>query len=539
MPEFTPTAEQQEALRLFATGEHLAIEAGAGCGKTATLRLLAESCPDRMGQYLAFNKAIVEEAGRKFPSNVHCSTVHSLAFRSVGKKYGQRLRNSRRMKSAEIARRLGVEPMLVRYGTETKPMAAGFLAGQVMRALEVFCQSADPEPSERHFPYIDGIDEPLPDGTRTWVNNRQVRDHLLPALRKAWVDAQDPNGQLPFKHSWYLKAFELSNPVVMADFILVDEAQDVSPVMASIVLQQRDRCQLVFVGDSAQQIYGFTGAVNALAGIRSEGIATAWLSASFRFGQAVADVANGLLERAGHELHLTGAATWASVVAPVPDPDCVLTRTNAEAVRVVLQAQVDGRRAAIMGGGTEVKAFAEAAADLMAGRWTSHPELACFSDWASVEDYVANDPQGGDLRLLVKLVNEFGTPTIIQALSRTVRDTDADIVASTAHKAKGCEWDSVQIAGDFMPAREEGADNGPEELRLMYVAATRARRELDLSMVPHFLAAPVSRTTAPAAVVATQQPVEGSDACPDCGRSGIIRGGLVGAHRCEGAEAAQ
>jgi MoxR-like ATPase len=40
---FAPTDEQQEALRLFATGKSLAIEAGAGAGKTSTLKLLAES----------------------------------------------------------------------------------------------------------------------------------------------------------------------------------------------------------------------------------------------------------------------------------------------------------------------------------------------------------------------------------------------------------------------------------------------------------------------------------------------------------------
>lgn len=40
-PSFTPTAEQEQALTAFATGRSLVIEAGAGTGKTATLRLLA------------------------------------------------------------------------------------------------------------------------------------------------------------------------------------------------------------------------------------------------------------------------------------------------------------------------------------------------------------------------------------------------------------------------------------------------------------------------------------------------------------------
>ena len=38
---FAPTEEQQQAVDLFATGDNLIIKAGAGSGKTSTLRLLA------------------------------------------------------------------------------------------------------------------------------------------------------------------------------------------------------------------------------------------------------------------------------------------------------------------------------------------------------------------------------------------------------------------------------------------------------------------------------------------------------------------
>src|SRR4051812_20126422 len=74
--DFAPTGEQQAALDLFATGESMVIEAKAGTGKTSTLKLLGASTPKR-GQYIAFNKAIVEEASAKFPANVACNTAHS------------------------------------------------------------------------------------------------------------------------------------------------------------------------------------------------------------------------------------------------------------------------------------------------------------------------------------------------------------------------------------------------------------------------------------------------------------------------------
>lgn len=56
-------------------------------------------------------------------------------------------------------------------------------------------------------------------------------------------------------------------------------------------------------------------------------------------------------------------------------------------------------------------------------------------------------------------------------------EASADVVISTAHKSKGREWQSVQLAGDF-PDEAAGSD---AELRLLYVAATRGRLELDVS----------------------------------------------------------
>ena len=81
-PSFKPTGEQEQALAYFQTGKSLAIQAGAGTGKTATLAMMARATK-RSGQYLAFNKKLVEDSAGRFPSNVGCRTAHSLAFRGM------------------------------------------------------------------------------------------------------------------------------------------------------------------------------------------------------------------------------------------------------------------------------------------------------------------------------------------------------------------------------------------------------------------------------------------------------------------------
>ena len=57
----------------------------AGTGKTTTLVKYAEQRPHLRFLYVAFNKSVASEAQRRFPSNVACKTVHSLAFNEAGK----------------------------------------------------------------------------------------------------------------------------------------------------------------------------------------------------------------------------------------------------------------------------------------------------------------------------------------------------------------------------------------------------------------------------------------------------------------------
>lgn len=58
----------------------------AGTGKTTALVKYAEQRPHLRFLYVAFNKSVASEAQRRFPSNVACKTVHSLAYANVGRK---------------------------------------------------------------------------------------------------------------------------------------------------------------------------------------------------------------------------------------------------------------------------------------------------------------------------------------------------------------------------------------------------------------------------------------------------------------------
>lgn len=466
-----PTDEQRQALDLFASGKSLVIEAGAGTGKTTTLKLLASSTP-RRGQYLAFNKAIVTESSAKMPATVRCNTAHGLAFQAIGHRYKHRL-NASRQHGSEIARKLGNRAMTVDVGGNSRTLTASYLAGRVMLSIEQFCKTADAIPDRSHVPPIAGLDEEM---------NHHVAIHLESFLEKAWDDLLDLKGTLRFQHDHYLKAWQLSSPKIDADFILFDEAQDANPVMSAIVEAQR-QSQLIFVGDSQQQIYSFTGAVNALASLQTDH--RIYLTQSFRFGPAIAKAANLLLAQLKAGLRLKGLSSIASDTCVITQPDAILTRTNARSIVCLIDQQTSGRQVHLVGEGKEVLSFARAVQDLKLGRTVEHPDLAMFKTWREVVEYAEHDQLGGDLALNVRLVEEFGVPAILKALEALVPADEADLVISTAHKSKGREWDRVQLAPDFMHKNQDDeiAEPDPEELRLLYVAVTRAKLQLDVTSV--------------------------------------------------------
>jgi N12 class adenine-specific DNA methylase len=463
-----PTAEQQAIIDACVSGQNLVIEAGAGTGKTSTLRMASAAMTGRTGLYVAYNKAIANEARGSFPANVTCATAHSLAFQAIGRSYARRL-NSKRLPAHEIAALLGIrEPMQLGEEMLTPPQLAGIVMGTVGR----FCHSADHAISSAHVPPVNGA---------AGLRRAQLTQFIVPLAASAWTDLQRSDGRLPFSHDHYLKMWQLTQPRLNAGFVLFDEAQDADPVIAAII-QGQDGAQKIAVGDSCQAIYGWRGAVDALATWPAD--QRLYLSQSFRFGVPIAEEANKWLENLGAVLRLKGTPSITSAIGTVTTPDAVLCRTNAEAVSQSLALLEQGRRVALVGGGDDIKRLAEAARELQQRGHTSHPELAAFRTWSAVQRYVRDDEGGADLATFVRLVDAHGPEAVIRTIDQLSSEDTADVVVSTAHKAKGREWNQVLIAPDFRePANDK--DTGQRgvipraDAMLAYVAVTRAKERLD------------------------------------------------------------
>ncbi|KUL48299.1 UvrD-helicase domain-containing protein [Streptomyces sp. NRRL S-1521] len=469
-----PTDEQTAAADAFHAGDHLALQAGAGTGKTTTLALLAHATT-RRGRYLAYNRAIAQDARARFPHTVQCKTAHALAYAAVGHHYTRRL-NAPRRPAWQTGQALGVTKA-IRIGDREVSRRA--LSNALLNTVTRFCHSADPDITRHHVPHMRGLEN-------TDLHT-ELAAHLLPFARKAWADLQHPDdGAVRFDHDHYLKIWALTQPRVDTDFLLLDEAQDTNPAVEQIFLHQRDHAQLVMVGDSAQAIYQWRGAKDVMTGFDGTQLT---LSQSFRFGPDLAAEANRWLHLADAPIRLTGTPTVPTELGPVTSPDAVLCRTNVGAMAQVMALMAAGYRVALAGGGDSLRTLAQAAGDLKKGRRTHHPELILFPSWGDLQDYAAHDPAGRDLQPLVNLVDAHGTDAILAAVAHLTTEPQAQVTVSTAHKAKGREWPRVLIADDF--ARPDNASDStspqaqPEpiddaEARLAYVAVTRTRQRLDL-----------------------------------------------------------
>ncbi|WP_297621657.1 UvrD-helicase domain-containing protein [Nocardia sp.] len=464
-----PTIEQQAAVDAFGRGSHMAIQAGAGTGKTTTLRLLSGGT-SRSGLYIAYNRAIAEEARRRFPRHVRCRTAHSMAYHAVGHRYRARL-DAPRISSTKAGAALGIHRATMIGGRKVTPAAQSFAT---VRTVQRFCYSDDLGIESRHVPRLRGLDSA--------DSHQKLIDVVLPFARKAWTDLQDENsGRVRFDHDHYLKMWALTHPALDYEFILLDEAQDTNPVVEQVFNAQRADSQLVLVGDSAQAIYGWRGAQDVMFGFDGSHLG---LTQSFRFGAAVAEEANRWLTIVDAPIRLTGDERVTSEIRTIVKADAVLCRTNVGAMLEVMSQLADGRKVALVGGGRSLAQLAEAARDLMAGRRSNHPELCLFASWGELQDYAENDPAGADLAPLVALIDDHGVDVVLDAVGRLSSESVAEVTVSTAHKAKGREWDTVRIADDFTePENPDGtrpAPIGEADARLAYVAVTRARHGLDL-----------------------------------------------------------
>lgn len=483
------TSEQTLVVDTAKSGCNISVNAFAGTGKTATA-VAAANALQQKGLYLAFGHAIASEARQRFPSNVEVTTFHGLAYTQLGiQRWCER-----------AGRKLG-EPSLhaISSWLGISGVEASLQAWRLREVLRRFQQTAATNFDQRLITpaVLLSLEQECGGSTVPGENDalRRTIDALLMQAKALWdaVWRADDPARLAVSHDAYLKRWAMTSPALPGDFHLVDEAQDCSPLMVEL-LSQQDR-QRVLLGDKHQSIFGFRGAVNAMACLPAE---SRTLTRSFRFGACIEMVANHVLQLAGETAWLTGDA---ATPGDLFDPDCgleaylehvdgpltILTRTNSEALSLAT-ALVNRYPTAVVGGLTEMLILLRSALGLLEGRIEEVrcPRLRPFRSWASLCEHArrSGDAELQQLVALVELRRFVLARQLVDLEIKLKSESDARVLISTVHKAKGREWDHVFLADDFKSINRDPVARARqlEEINLIYVAVTRARHSLRMNV---------------------------------------------------------
>jgi superfamily I DNA/RNA helicase len=208
-----------------------------------------------------------------------------------------------------------------------------------------------------------------------------------------------------------------------------------------------------------------------------------WLTKSFRYGQAVADIATTVLEDAmhieGNEKIQSAAAQWETVDRS--QPYTRLFRTNAALLYAAVEEIAAGTEVSIE---IDVKDFVkllQSAVALYQGdmKGVKHDSLLPYASW---DEMVAESTGNAELTRLCRIMKDGLAQRFMDILESHVNSSTPAVTFTTAHKSKGREWEQVTLEDDFKSCYDEEGDwTGltTEEQNLLYVAVTRAILRLE------------------------------------------------------------
>lgn len=466
-----PTAEQQAIFASIPEDRTTSwiIEARAGSGKTSTMVALAPSLPANT-RFLAFNKAIATELSSSLPREMPASTFHALGLSILRDRIGKFRVDGRKLFSH--AKELGLAPI----APYTKIVEMAKTSGL---GLPNFPQIAE---LDAWTWLIDTYDLEIPDGETEASFISKAQALMLRSLSDLkFIDFADMLYlplHLQAKYRWAFDQYDL---------LVVDEAQDISPLRQALIEALTSR--VIAVGDPYQAIYGFAGAMEgALSALASSFSASRLpLSCSFRCGSDIIAEAAQLIAPAtilprpnAHRGEVTRLSSAHFDPRSLNRDTMTLCRTNAPLFALamrMLRARLPFEFRSDMPGALIkfVKRFKAKDLNQLSVRlegWydTEIPRLELAKRKGAI---AAAHEKFETLSLLISEHEDI--EGLMSTLDRLLRP-DFGPILSTIHKSKGLEAKDVYLLRpDLLPApfASEGWQL-EQERNLHYVAVTRA-----------------------------------------------------------------
>lgn len=469
------TKEQETIWNEMENGDsHILVYAGAGTGKTFTIVEGASRIQGGKKGFLAFNKSIATELGKKLPLDCEAMTFHSLGLSSV------RMHN----------RSVKIDNKKV-YGIINDVLGREYNSAPALNKLVSMLKSsmADWEDEQEINSVIDQYEIEF-DGLR---EERQALA-VLPLIKKMCMESNT----VDFDDMIWLPIV-LNLPIKHYDTVFVDEAQDFNEAQRRLILKTCNGGRMIVVGDPKQAIYGFRGADSASMDIfrdelRNKGtrdVVEFPLSITWRCPKSVVAEANRFFSDYTCREDAEDGLVETHVGLDPSAGDLVLCRVNAPLVSECFSMISEGKAAYVLGRDIGYSL------QVLIKKVTKDNNMRVEDFLATLENYVSKRLavlQRADKENQIQSLNDkfdciialSGRANTVGGLLDNIKEIFGEqgqrsgVVFSTVHKAKGLEADNVWILSpDKMPhpmAKSKSARE--QEKNLCYVAITRAKKTL-------------------------------------------------------------
>lgn len=500
------TEEQCEILNFSLYGNDFKVNAFAGTGKTTLIKAIASALDrmkfDQKTIYLAFNKDIAADVGSDKPDSMKVYTFHQLA-RTCIIDYDPRL--VKKLKNPFVNYYIDLRAF---FKNNESPFKDDILLKVCLDVISEFMKS----PSDTfHIDHIkdsytkriynkifydfkehNEILESEPNKTiDNFIKNSKLHsiliDKILNLSSILWNIITDPNNDIQLSFDAYLKYWSLISHTFKVKTVLIDEAQDIDPVMLAAV--GKIKAQKIYVGDKNQQIYRWRGAVNAMESIECDEF---YITESFRFDKTIAHMANKILQKLGNYKKIITNKSSSNKYEDNMSYT-ILCRTNLAIIKSAFDLAKNKKVCVVSSNKgsylDDVIKICELLSNFEKGIKSNHP---LFREYESFNDLIQNqDDLSNDIYQALKVLEHFEMNlNIIKSLKSQIEsnivksESEAEIIISSAHLSKGREWDYIKIEDDFAyhlnkyKGSSSFGDLFCDELRLFYVAITRSKKSI-------------------------------------------------------------
>lgn len=456
-------------------GTNLVIEALAGSGKSTVIEEITKRIPrQRRVCVSAFNASTRAELESRIKApNVTVRTFHQIGFGAVRKHWPTIEMDATRQRSILST---------VIPGGRLAPDGALSDVTKLVSMVMSRLASTDQEYADIMDTYDCG---PKKD---------EDRPRYIEWARECLRLSQNYDGCLSFDDQIYLPiAMDLR--LAQYDDVLVDEAQDCNPLQLELLKRSvKPGGRFIAVGDTHQAIYSFRGAdSNTMELLIKEMAADRLpLSVCYRCPTKVVELAQNIVpefeaapQAKDGEVNIIGAKEFYDSVRP---GDLVVSRKNAALAECLIELLRRKKRCFIIGkdlgsgliafitkiGGDSILEFTKAMGEYVTRETArlvvakKEAQIEALHDKAAMINALSDGLESTE-QLTSRIRGVFGETS----------GGPQGIVLSSVHKAKGLEYDTVWMLESTFSMR------GTESANLYYVAATRAKRVLNLVQLPN------------------------------------------------------